>query len=658
MLSWRYHTLLLFCSGSGLLLSICSGTGNNDLLNDLAVSSAIRVPLRRTLPSDPSPSGLTQASPKARRRRREASDRDVNFLETTDNLRGKSGQGYYVEMALGDPPQKDSTLPFCDSAALQDSTLPFCDSAALQDSTLPFCDSSALQDSTLPFCDSSALQDSTLLFCDSAALQDSTLPFCGSAALQDSTLPFCGSAALQDSTLPFCDSAALQDSTLPFCGSPALQDSTLRDSTLPFCDSAALQDSTLPFCGSPALQDSTLRDSTLPFCGFSLSAPWTGATSPPTPLNSSLHVLVDTGSSNFAVGAVAHPFLRQYYQRALSSSYRDLGQRVYVPYTQGRWEGELGTDLASMPHGANVTLRVNPDETVEPFFDSLVRKASVPNLFSLQLCGTGYTQNQNQESQENQENQRTTMGGSMWYYEVIIVRMEVNGQDLNMDCKEYNYDKSILDSGTTNLRLPRKVFQAAVTAIEAASSTEQFPTGFWLGQQLVCWQARSTPWHIFPVISLYLLSENRNQSFRLSILPQQYLRAVENVASEQDECYKFAVSESESGTVLGSVVMEGFYVVFDRQRQRLGFAVSTCHAHDEFRTVSVEGPFHGLNLEDCGYNTPQPDQSGLMTAAYAMAGLCALVMLPLGFALCQWRFDRCLLPPGGASFTDQASLIK
>ncbi|KAG9327884.1 hypothetical protein JZ751_018416, partial [Albula glossodonta] len=271
-----------------------------------------------------------------------------------------------------------------------------------------------------------------------------------------------------------------------------------------------------------------------------------------------------------------------------------------------------------------------------------------------------------------------------WYYEVIIVRMEVNGQDLNMDCKEYNYDKSILDSGTTNLRLPRKVFQAAVTAIEAASSvspsfsslslsvtphtllrflslydlsTEQFPTGFWLGQQLVCWQARSTPWHIFPVISLYLLSENRNQSFRLSILPQQYLRAVENVASEQDECYKFAVSESESGTVLGSVVMEGFYVVFDRQRQRLGFAVSTCHAHDEFRTVSVEGPFHGLNLEDCGYNTPQPDQSGLMTAAYAMAGLCALIMLPLGFALCQWRFDRCLLPPGGASFTDQASLI-
>lgn len=103
-----------------------------------------------------------------------------------------------------------------------------------------------------------------------------------------------------------------------------------------------------------------------------------------------------------------------------------------------------------------------------------------------------------------------------WYYEVIIVRIEVNGQDLNMDCKEvrsdswidgckkrkkewfsgqslilkamreiynwwlflcllqYNYDKSIVDSGTTNLRLPRKVFQAAVKAIEAASSVSPY----------------------------------------------------------------------------------------------------------------------------------------------------------------------------------------
>lgn len=30
-----------------------------------------------------------------------------------------------------------------------------------------------------------------------------------------------------------------------------------------------------------------------------------------------LNILVDTGSSNFAVGAAPHPFLRRYYQRQL-----------------------------------------------------------------------------------------------------------------------------------------------------------------------------------------------------------------------------------------------------------------------------------------------------------------------------------------------------
>uniref|UniRef100_A0A8C4LCF5 Beta-secretase 1 n=1 Tax=Equus asinus TaxID=9793 RepID=A0A8C4LCF5_EQUAS len=339
--------------------------------------------------------------------------------------------------------------------------------------------------------------------------------------------------------------------------------------------------------------------------------------SPPQTLN----ILVDTGSSNFAVGAAPHPFLHRYYQRQLSSTYRDLRKGVYVPYTQGKWEGELGTDLVSIPHGPNVTVRANiaaitesdkffingsnwegilglayaeiarPDDSLEPFFDSLVKQTHVPNLFSLQLCGAGFPLNQSEVL--------ASVGGSMiiggidhslytgslwytpirreWYYEVIIVRVEINGQDLKMDCKEYNYDKSIVDSGTTNLRLPKKVFEAAVKSIKAASSTEKFPDGFWLGEQLVCWQAGTTPWNIFPVISLYLMGEVTNQSFRITILPQQYLRPVEDVATSQDDCYKFAISQSSTGTVMGAVIMEGFYVVFDRARKRIGFAVSACH---------------------------------------------------------------------------------
>ena len=45
-----------------------------------------------------------------------------------------------------------------------------------------------------------------------------------------------------------------------------------------------------------------------------------------------------------------------------------------------------------------------------------------------------------------------------WYYEVIITDIFVNGNSLGINCKKYNYDKTIVDSGTTNLRVPEEVF--------------------------------------------------------------------------------------------------------------------------------------------------------------------------------------------------------
>ncbi|XP_035748376.1 beta-secretase 1 [Egretta garzetta] len=293
--------------------------------------------------------------------------------------------------------------------------------------------------------------------------------------------------------------------------------------------------------------------------------------------------------------------------RDRSSTYRDLRKGVYVPYTQGKWEGELGTDLVTIPHGPNVTVRANiaaitesdkffingsnwegilglayaeiarPDDSLEPFFDSLVKQTRVPNIFSLQLCGAGFSPNETEAL--------ASVGGSMiiggidrslyvgdiwytpirkeWYYEVIIVRLEVNGQDLNMDCKEYNYDKSIVDSGTTNLRLPKKVFEAAVKSIKTASSVSG---------------TRPSP-------------------------------------------------------------------------------VGASEVHDEFRTAAVEGPYLHSNMEDCGYNIPQTDESTLMTIAYVMAAICALFMLPLCLMVFQWRCFHCLRRDHD-DFADDISLLK
>ena len=42
------------------------------------------------------------------------------------------------------------------------------------------------------------------------------------------------------------------------------------------------------------------------------------------------------------------------------------------------------------------SLSPQPDDSLEPFFDSLVKQTHVPNLFSLQLCGAGFPLNQSE----------------------------------------------------------------------------------------------------------------------------------------------------------------------------------------------------------------------------------------------------------------------
>ncbi|KAG8518584.1 Beta-secretase 2 [Galemys pyrenaicus] len=182
--------------------------------------------------------------------------------------------------------------------------------------------------------------------------------------------------------------------------------------------------------------------------------------------------------------------------------------------------------------GPRVTLsRPQPSSALETFFDSLVTQAGIPNLFSMQMCGAGLP-----AAGSGANGGSLVLGGvepslyrgdiwytpitEEWYYQVEILKLEIGGQSLSLDCREYNADKAIVDSGTTLLRLPQKVFDAVVEAVARASLIPEFSDGFWLGSQLACWTNSETPWSYFPKISIYLRDENASRSFRITILPQ------------------------------------------------------------------------------------------------------------------------------------------
>ncbi|XP_068601389.1 beta-secretase 2 [Brachionichthys hirsutus] len=402
-----------------------------------------------------------------------------------------------------------------------------------------------------------------------------------------------------------------------------------------------------------------------------------------------LNVLVDTGSSNFAVAAAPHLFITHYFNAALSSTYRSAGRPVAVQYTQGTWEGELGVDFVSMPRGPNGTMTFNiaailssdgfflpgihwqgilglaypmlarPDSSVEPFFNALVRQLGIPDVFSLQMCGSGLSAS----GVLDQAGGSLILGGAEpalyrgsvwytpvtaeWYYQVEVLKLEVGDQNLDLDCREYNMDKAIVDSGTTLLRLPVNVFNALVDAIARSALIRDFSSGFWDGTKLACWMKGDAPWRLFPKLSIYLRATNASQSFRVTILPQLYIQPVTDV--DGLDCYRFGVSPSANGLVIGATVMEGFYVVFDRAQQRLGFALSSCAVSAGAPLSEIAGPFTAADCSAGGRKEPS-----LWVVSYALMAFCALVVLVLLLLL--------LLPyrrqSRSGEITDESSLVR
>ncbi|KAG1655900.1 Beta-secretase 1 [Nymphon striatum] len=119
----------------------------------------------------------------------------------------------------------------------------------------------------------------------------------------------------------------------------------------------------------------------------------------------------------------------------------------------------------------------------------------------------------------------------------------------------------------------------------------------------------------------------------------QYLRKMFDVDNEtaSHECYKFAVDESKTGTVLGAVIMEGFYVIFDRKEKRIGFGLSTCARDYLPEPPSISAPFFfNEPIKRCYKNPAKSGDDKLLIVAYVMATICIVLFIPMLFMLMQW----------------------
>ena len=118
---------------------------------------------------------------------------------------------------------------------------------------------------------------------------------------------------------------------------------------------------------------------------------------------------------------------------------------------------------------------------------------------------------------------------------------------------QYNYDKTIVDSGTTNLRLPKRVFQGIIDRLKTIMELLPIggiPASFWDGSEnnILCPDSGTLLWDTLPSIELHL-GMTQNSSFGLVIGPRMYLRPVPDVSnpSSNVSCYKFGITPSDTG---------------------------------------------------------------------------------------------------------------
>ncbi|KAG1655901.1 Beta-secretase 1 [Nymphon striatum] len=252
---------------------------------------------------------------------------------------------------------------------------------------------------------------------------------------------------------------------------------------------------------------------------------------------------------------------RKHHQQTHSSTFKDLNVHINVPYTQGHWEGNLGSDFITLPNVLNSTVKANvaciteskdffistsdwqgilglaykeiarPDRSVEPYFDSLIKAGKSDNIFSIQLCGPfGHLYNDTGGVLVLGDIDSSLYLGDItytpitreWYYEVVLTSIGVGNDTLDIQCIDLNDDKTIIDSGTTNFRLPTNIFNKLVSSIKKKLRflSKTIPDRFWHGTKMMCWHnAEVIPWEDFPPIKLSL-AHAWNSAFTITIAPQ------------------------------------------------------------------------------------------------------------------------------------------
>ena len=149
---------------------------------------------------------------------------------------------------------------------------------------------------------------------------------------------------------------------------------------------------------------------------------------------------------------------------------------------------------------------------------------------------------------------------------------------------ETSMPNTIVDSGTTEIILPSHLYISLVDEMQKSCSTSEPIFGL-CGEHSIfsgeCFSFSSAILSKFPNITFKLGGSGEIDTISLTIGPEVYLRSLES-QSETFYCWG-AASVLQNMVILGDTFMGGFYVEFDRSKNRIGFSAVSSSTSSQHR---------------------------------------------------------------------------
>ncbi|MBA0728769.1 hypothetical protein Golax_001643 [Gossypium laxum] len=208
----------------------------------------------------------------------------------------------------------------------------------------------------------------------------------------------------------------------------------------------------------------------------------------------------------------------------------------------------------------------------------------------------------------------TPLVPSMPHYNLDLRSISVGGQVLSIDSSVFSTSinhGAIIDSGTTLSYLADEAYNAFIDAINNAVSEHVHPV-FSHGNQ--CYLITDSIDHIFPEASL-----NFAGGASLILHPEDYLIQQNPIGGSVVWCIGFKTIEGQKLTILGDLVMKDKIIVYDLEKQRIGWVNYDCKSDWTFNNrrycplvegfVSCALPRASLSAEHRRQNPPLGDNT-------------------------------------------------